>query len=255
MKEKINQENSFKILHLSVASPEITSIDIDECGEGLIDLKEAKHERIIPFAAFDKTYDAGYQDNGRVRIGLYKRLLLLLEYLPENIGIAFAQGYRPLWKQKEYFDKKFRELVTQFNDGDLEKAYAQTSIFVYPYINNIPVHCTGAAIDFTLFIFNNDGTKSLLDLGSRDTTIGPNIQTQTLTDNINEEQRKNRIMLLSAASKAGLVNYGYEWWHYSYGDRVWAYVEKKEKAIYGLIDKDKVDVPASKEAYFKSFKS
>ena len=62
-------------------------------------------------------------------------------------------------------------------------------------------------------------------------------------------------MLLSAASKVGLVNYGYEWWHYSYGDRAWAYVEKNEKAIYGLIDKDKINISASKEEYFKKFKS
>ena len=254
MTKKIH-ENSFKILHLPIASPEIKNIDIDECGEDLVDLKEVNHERIVPFAVFDKAYDAGHQDNGKVRIGLYKRLLLLLEHLPKNIGIAFAQGYRPLWKQKEYFDKKFRELVRQFDDGDLEKAYMQASIFVSPYIDNIPVHCTGAAIDFTLFIFIDDGTKSLLDLGRHDITIGPNLQAQTLTDNITKEQRKNRILLLSAASKVGLVNYGYEWWHYSYGDRAWAYVEKKKKAIYGLIDKNKINIPVSKEEYFKNFKS
>jgi hypothetical protein len=46
--KKTMQENSFKILYLPIASPEIKNIPIDECGEGLVDLKEAKHERIIP---------------------------------------------------------------------------------------------------------------------------------------------------------------------------------------------------------------
>lgn len=247
---KTMQENSFKILYLPIASPEIKNIPIDECGEELIDLKEVKHERILPLITFGNAYNPGYQENGKVRIGLYKRLLLLLEYLPKNFGIAFLEGYRPLGKQKEYFDKIFREVAGQCK-GDLEKAYAQTSIFVSPYIDNVPVHCTGAAIDFTLFTFNDAGIKSLLNLGTLDAVD----QAPTLTDTITEEQRNNRMLLLNATCKAGLVNYGYEWWHYSYGDRAWAYVEKKEKAIYGLVTEDnKIYIPTSKEEYFKKFK-
>jgi D-alanyl-D-alanine dipeptidase len=30
----------------------------------------------------------------------------------------------------------------------------------------------------------------------------------------------------------GFVNYGYEWWHYSYGDRYWA-CARLEPALYG----------------------
>lgn len=29
----------------------------------------------------------------------------------------------------------------------------------------------------------------------------------------------NRLLLLVAAAQAGLVNYCYEWWHFSHGDR------------------------------------
>jgi D-alanyl-D-alanine dipeptidase len=32
---------------------------------------------------------------------------------------------------------------------------------------------------------------------------------------------------------AGFVNYPYEWWHYSYGDRYWAFVKGTRPAIYG----------------------
>lgn len=45
---------------------------------------------------------------------------------------------------------------------------------------------------------------------------------------------QNRLMLLNAAIKAGLVNYGHEWWHYSFGDKAWAYVKKQQNALYGL---------------------
>jgi len=59
-------------------------------------------------------------------------------------------------------------------------------------------------------------------------------------------------MLLAAAASAGLVNYGYEWWHYSYGDRAWALVENQEKAIYGLAVTGKEEVLTKKE-FLKSF--
>jgi zinc D-Ala-D-Ala dipeptidase len=61
-------------------------------------------------------------------------------------------------------------------------------------------------------------------------------------------------MLLEAAKKAGLVNYGYEWWHFSYGDRAWAYVEKQEKAMYGLVQEKDISLPLCKSDFLKAFK-
>ena len=48
-------------------------------------------------------------------------------------------------------------------------------------------------------------------------------------------QKYNREMLYKALSAVGLVNYGYEWWHYSYGDKFWAYIKKKDSAIYSAV--------------------
>ena len=33
--------------------------------------------------------------------------------------------------------------------------------------------------------------------------------------------------------RAGFVNYPAEWWHFSYGDKMWAAYSHKEYAIYG----------------------
>jgi len=35
--------------------------------------------------------------------------------------------------------------------------------------------------------------------------------------------------------KEGFVNYPLEWWHWCYGESLWAYVNKKEYSIYGKI--------------------
>ena len=55
----------------------------------------------------------------------------------------------------------------------------------------------------------------------------------TFSKNLTEEQIKNRIFLFTVLTNAGFVNYAYEFWHYEYGTRYWAYYKNKEAAYYG----------------------
>jgi zinc D-Ala-D-Ala dipeptidase len=250
--------DKYKILSIPIVSPDVTRIKIEECGEELIDLNNLGNKRIVLLTSFDSTYNAGHRDCGKVRKGLCDRLLRLLEHLPSNVGLAIFEGYRPLWKQKEYFVKKFKELARidkdfKLDDEHLNNIYRETCKWVSPFIDNIPVHCTGAAIDFMLFQFNEEGFMELLDLGKFGVIFGPNDQAKTLAPNLSAVQIANRNMLLNAASESGLVNYGYEWWHYSYGDRAWAFVEGREKAIYGIAGTSEFSVEEySKESFLKS---
>jgi D-alanyl-D-alanine dipeptidase len=41
--------------------------------------------------------------------------------------------------------------------------------------------------------------------------------------------------LIDAMRAAGFVNYPTEWWHWSYGDRYWAYLLGKPAAIFGAV--------------------
>ncbi len=44
---------------------------------------------------------------------------------------------------------------------------------------------------------------------------------------ISPEAAKNRKTMSQALSVVGFVNYPTEYWHWSYGDRYWAYVKKQ----------------------------
>ena len=55
-----------------------------------------------------------------------------------------------------------------------------------------------------------------------------------------QEAKRNRIALLEALESVGFVNYPHEWWHFSYGDRYWAYVKGEPVAIYGPVTQDLV---------------
>jgi D-alanyl-D-alanine dipeptidase len=244
--DKIVSEN---VLYLPIADSKVKSITLDEIDEEVVDLLKINNARIRPLSVIDPQYKNTYEGFSKVRLGVYEKLVKMLELLPKNIGIAYFEGFRPLWKQKEYFDNKFKEILVEVKDKEL--AYQETTKHVSPFIDNIPTHGTGAAIDITLFE-TKDEEDVLIDMGMFDTIYGHNPAQETFSENTTQQQRKNRLMLLNAAARSGLVNYGFEWWHYSYGDKAWAYV-KKQKAIYGLAgDKNDPILSLDKKTYLQS---
>jgi D-alanyl-D-alanine dipeptidase len=50
-------------------------------------------------------------------------------------------------------------------------------------------------------------------------------------------QAENRLLLLRTMLEAGFASYYAEWWHYSYGDEIWAWFYGKDDCLFGLIEK------------------
>jgi zinc D-Ala-D-Ala dipeptidase len=239
------------VLYFPIAHESVKNIPLHESDEALVDLLEINNPRIKPLSAFNPQYTNTYEGYSKVRRSVYEKLVKMLDALPKNIGIAYFEGFRPLHKQKEYFDNKLKEVMETIKDK--HQAYQETCKHVSPFIDNVPTHTTGAAIDMTLFEVK-EGREELIDMGKFDVIFGPNDQQETFSKNTTPTQRANRLMLLEAAATAGLVNYGFEWWHYSYGDKAWAYVKREKQAIYGLATKkDDPILSIDKETYLKGF--
>lgn len=94
-------------------------------------------------------------------------------------------------------------------------------------------HQSGGAVDLT--ICDKDGND--IDMGTE--YRENNKKTRTENDYISPEQRKYRGILKNAMLDAGFVNYPAEWWHYCYGDRMWAAYRHKKYTIYGDISSDR----------------
>ena len=222
------------VLELPIADIRVSTIPTRDNTEPLVDIEEVNNPRLRHFSTFEEKYKMNRNDEYfKVRRGLLSSLVKMLSFLPNDIGIAYFEGYRPLSKQKEYFIHKYRELRAQLSPSE---AYQEASKYVSPFIENIPVHCTGGAIDISLFKI--DHPAYLLDLGKFGTLWGPNEQSHSFCETISTKQEEHRVLLFEAAKTANLVNYGYEWWHFSYGDKAWAYIKKKANAIYGLPNHD-----------------
>jgi zinc D-Ala-D-Ala dipeptidase len=50
---------------------------------------------------------------------------------------------------------------------------------------------------------------------------------------VNQDARHHRDILAAAMNPSGFINYPAEWWHWSYGDRYWAFQAGHDTACYG----------------------
>jgi len=99
---------------------------------------------------------------------------------------------------------------------------------------NIPPHSTGAAVD--LGIVDDYGISLDFGMEVKDWAVVNQSLCETQSRLISPEQEINRLLLFNVMTKVGFVNYYTEWWHYSYGDKYWAFQLNKQNAIYGCCD-------------------
>ncbi|MFC5833997.1 M15 family metallopeptidase [Nonomuraea insulae] len=201
-------------------------IPVIECGEPLFDLRK------VPELALDdrQADDAGAY--ARLRIGLVDRLLSVQELLPAERRLLIVEGYRPLALQQHYFSRYAARLRHDNPSWSEEHAHIQASRSLAP--PEVAPHICGAAVDLTLI----DTGGAELDMGTP-VNAGPEESggaCYTHHPAISSEARANRRLLAQAMSAAGFINYPTEWWHWSYGDRYWAFATSASAALYGPLE-------------------
>ncbi len=202
----------------------VAAIPVRECGERLVDV------RAHGMAADDRKGDAtgAY---AHVRQGVLTRLLHARSLLPTGVRLLFVEGFRPPDLQRRYFEEYSDELARAHPDWRATELREAASRFVSP--PEIAPHSAGAAVDVTL----TDRQGRELDMGTRVNASPEESGGACYTDapGLGDRARTNRAVLGGALSAAGLVNYGTEWWHWSYGDRYWALRSGQPAALYGPV--------------------
>ena len=87
-------------------------------------------------------------------------------------------------------------------------------------------HATGGAVDVILYYCGKE-----IDCGSE--YLDFSSVTPTWSKGLNRQQQRCRFILYNAMTQAGFINYPLEWWHFCYGDKMYAAYKFEEKAIYG----------------------
>ncbi|GAA0279322.1 M15 family metallopeptidase [Cryptosporangium japonicum] len=209
-----------------LSDPVIAAVETSECGEpavdaaGLrVDRREARYNPLLHF----------------VRSGLYERLLRAEEGLPNGVRLLLVEGYRPPAVQLQQFMAYVDVLRGRHPDWTAELLRREASRFISP--PEVAPHCTGGAIDLTLC--SDDGVE--LDMGTEvnASPVASANRCYTGAPDIPAEAAANRRLLVDALTRAGLVNYPTEWWHWSFGERYWAY-STGSQARYAPLSTDQI---------------
>jgi zinc D-Ala-D-Ala dipeptidase len=204
-----------------ISDPSVRAITVHECGEPLVDLRDA--------LLVDTRRSDAHGHFAHTRQGVADRLIQADHALPKGIRLLIVEAYRPPSLQLSIFEGYRRELQ-RLTPGLTD---AQADILASRYVSPLDVapHVCGAAVDLTLV--DADGNEVDLGCPEAATPEESNGACYTEAPNISDAARDNRAMLGEALCGAGLINYPTEWWHWSYGDRYWAYTTGAANAVYG----------------------
>ncbi len=215
-----------------IADPEILSIPIQECHERMIDIKNYKDLAYGTPPECELTSEC----YTKMRETIFEKLKLAQKELPSGWRFRLYEGFRSLRVQQMLFDQEYQRVKARLPQSDHDIYFHETTRLISPVTNldgsqNIPPHNTGAAVDIE--IIKEDG--QLLDMGmaAKDWCVVDPALCQTECQLIDKNAQHNRQFLLDLMQAHGFVNYPTEWWHFSYGDRYWAYHKKAKYAIYG----------------------
>ena len=166
-----------------------------------------------------------------LRKSVYDKLCVFDEIVKEkSYKIKLFDAYRSIDKQKEVWLQALDETKKENPNANEEEIIRITTLKVANPTSGIGGHQTGGAIDITLL--DKDGNE--LDMGSKYLEHIP--QTKTYCKDINDVQKSNREYLLKNLEKLGFVNFPTEWWHYCYGDKMWAAYSNKKTCMYGYVE-------------------
>jgi len=217
-----------------IADPKILAIPIHENHDSLIDLR---NQNIIAFGPSPEIPDN--TDYTKMRNCVYEKLVQAQTMLPYGLKLRIYEGLRSIDLQERLFQERYNKIKQLHSSWSHEEIFQETTRLVSPIINadgsrNIPPHSTGAAIDIYLI----DNNHQIIDMGIKTEDWMLDLDgSLSVTDSlkISPEAQENRKIMNTVLSNVGFVNYKAEYWHWSYGDRYWAYYTGQPYALYGSV--------------------
>jgi D-alanyl-D-alanine dipeptidase len=204
-----------------INDPRVLACRIADNGEPLVDA------RAIPAVACDETRK-GVQDLSdnpfQLRTSALDRLVRAQEFLPDGYQLQVKEAWRPIWVQERLWEISYGRLRASRPDLTDEELRTENARFTAPP-DSAPPHSSGGTVDLILL---KDGEPTDMGWGFNQPGAGSRTAYQARAC-----ARRYRDILGLAMDTAGFINYPQEWWHWSYGDRYWAFQTSAEATLYG----------------------
>lgn len=214
-----------------IADPQVLRIPIQDNQEPLVNLADEKSINYGPSPEIPNNTNYTF-----MRKTVYEKLKQANAMLPKGMHFCLYEGYRSLELQQMIFTQQYKNVKARHPDWSLDNLFDETTKLVSPVTNkdgtkNIPPHSTGAAID--VYLIDDKGNPLDMGIHPKDWMQDKDgVLSQTNSKHISEEAKANRAIMNRVLEAQGFANYPTEYWHWSYGDRYWAFVKHKAHALY-----------------------
>lgn len=231
-------------------------LPIADCGEPLVALPpDMLRLEPHPYQALGAPYGAG-GGPFQLRQQVVNRLLEAQNHLQRQrpgLRLAIFDGWRPLAVQAFMVEHAIADAcrergIDPAQPGPQRDAVvAEVGRFWAPPNADPgapPPHSTGGAVDLTLA---DQASCQQLAMGSAIDTIGsvsePDHWLEQAEASADEQERErflqwhqHRCWLREAMTVAGFCQHPNEWWHFSWGDQLWAWRQGQSQAHYGRVN-------------------
>ena len=217
-------------------------IPIEECGEPLQELpREFLRMEPHPYMALGAPYGAS-GNPFQLRQGVVQRLLKAQQRLSDHdpsLRLSIFDAWRPIAVQAFMVEHSIadlcRERGVELMSGDaFDRVVADVGRFwAAPSRDPAtpPPHSTGAAVDLTLS--SREGIP--LEMGGEIDAIGAISEPEHYAGQEDPDARcwhQRRQLLADVMDASGFAQHPNEWWHYSFGDQLWAWRKGAAVAVY-----------------------
>lgn len=227
-------------------------ISIVECGEPLVPIPLDLFAVVSPHPYQRLGAPYGERSPYHLRQSVLNSLLQAQDHLQQqhpNWRIQIFDAYRPVAVQQFMVDYTFAEVVQAqgLTLSDLSESQRQAiwkrvyQIWAVPSLEAItpPPHSTGAAVDITLV----DSIGQTVNMGSAIDELSARSHPDyfaTSASPVEQRYYHYRQLLWEVMRSAGFQRHPGEWWHFSFGDQMWAWLMNQQLgdptlAIYGHV--------------------
>ncbi|MEC4892079.1 MAG: M15 family metallopeptidase [Oscillatoria sp. PMC 1051.18] len=214
-------------------------IKISESGEPLVAIPLERFAIESPHPYVKLGADYGGVNPYYLRLGVVKALVTAQNYLEQLFPggkILIFDAYRPVAVQQFMVDYTFAQVLQErgLRKENLSEPESQAiwqevyQLWAIPSLDPAmpPPHATGAAVDVTLV----DEEGKIVEMGSEIDELSPRSQPLFYAQDSSSEGKKyhaNRELLHQVMLKAGFQRHLGEWWHFSLGDQMWAWLHEQ----------------------------
>ncbi|MBD2111965.1 MULTISPECIES: M15 family metallopeptidase [Cyanophyceae] len=216
------------------------AIPICDRSEPLVPIPRDRFPLVEPHAYQSLGAPYGNQSPYSLRAGVLAALTEAQDQLQRQHSgwhIQIFDAFRPLAVQRFMVEHTFTEQVQArgwiteaLTPAQRDEVMAEVAQFWAMPSNDPatpPPHSTGAALDVTLI----DAAGSVVDMGSPIDEVSPRSHPDHFADRttpVEQTFHAHRTLLNQAMESAGFRRHPNEWWHFSLGDQLWAWLRRQE---------------------------